>query len=80
MTPVPCQSLKINITVFSRENFEIYNFTDHQKHILHIFEFVHPVPLTGIFFSNLKSESRDQMNAGKVQSVQINSVVFMLEF
>ena len=32
------------------------------------------------FFSNLKSESRDQMNVGKVQSVQINSVVFMLEF
>ena len=30
------------------------------------------------FFSNLKSESRDQMNVGKVQSVQINSVVFML--
>ena len=27
------------------------------------------------FFSNLKSESRDQMNVEKVQSIQINSVV-----
>ena len=40
-------------------------------------DFFHPVPLTRIFFSNLKSESRDQMNVGKVQTVQINSVFFL---
>ena len=31
MTPGPRQSLKINYTV-SMGNFEIFNFTDHQKH------------------------------------------------
>ena len=79
MTPVPRQSLKINYTV-SMGDFEIFNFTEHQKHFLCIFKFVQFVQLTRIIFSNLKSESMDQMNVGKVQSVQINPVAFMLKF
>ena len=78
-TPVLRQSLKINYTV-SMGDFEIFNFTEHQKHFLCIFKFVQFVQLTSIFLLKLKSESMDQMNVGKIQSVQINPVAFMLKF
>ena len=70
-------SHQINHTV-SMGNFEIFNFTDHQKHFYKFSIFSTQFHWRAFFFSNLKSESRDQMNVGKVQSVQINSVVFML--
>ena len=53
MTPVPRQSLKINYTV-SMGDFEIFNFTEHQKHFLCIFKFVQFVQLTSIFLLKLK--------------------------
>ena len=52
-TPVLRQSLKINYTV-SMGDFEIFNFTEHQKHFLCIFKFVQFVQLTSIFLLKLK--------------------------
>ena len=76
MTQVPRQSLKINYTV-SMGNFEIFIFTDHQKDFCKFSIFSTQFHWRAFFFSNLKSESRDQMNVGKVQSIQINSVVML---
>ena len=45
--------LKINYTV-SMGDFEIFNFTEHQKHFLCIFKFVQFVQLTSIFLLKLE--------------------------
>ena len=80
-TPVPRQSLKINNTV------SMWNFTDHQKHFLYIFKFVHPVPLHWRAFSSqtwkVKVRIRwmlERYNQFKFLHSQINPGVSMLEF
>ena len=53
MTQVPRQSLKINYTV-SMGNFEIFNFTDHQKHFCKFSIFSTQFHLTSIFLLKLE--------------------------